>query len=162
MWVFLSPYSQPSLEDWLWPQACFCNLLCCWLRVQRTKLLTQCCKPVFVNGDDVFPLNVWHISPLRAKQLPHLKEPRKAFSQGYYNDIWATSNISSSVDPSRGQTETERKRPGIKLLFVQCPKIDEDDDCRMCLIIFRGHIEIHKLCDYIFAPSVYSLTVTAN
>lgn len=47
---------------------------------------------LFVNGADVFPLNMWHISSLRTKPLLHLKEPRKAYSQGYHNDIWATSN----------------------------------------------------------------------
>lgn len=81
--------------DSLWPQACFRNLRRYWLHVQRTKLFTRYCKAVFVNGADVFPGNEWRTGPLRTKQLPHLKEPRKAYSHVYYIDIWATINISS-------------------------------------------------------------------
>lgn len=60
-----------------------------------------------------------------AQQLPQDKTastPKRANSQGYHNDIWATSDVSSSMEPSAGQTETHNKL-GIKLLlFVRRPE----------------------------------------
>lgn len=40
-----------------------------------------------------------------AQQLPQDKAastPKRANSQGYHNDIWATSDVSSSKEPSVG------------------------------------------------------------
>ena len=79
-----------------------------------------------MNEAEVFPLNARRTPPpthpLGAKPLQYLKEPRKAYSQGYHNDIWATSDISSGVNPSGGETQTERKKLGMKLVVYSVSK----------------------------------------
>lgn len=65
----------PSLSCSLWPQACFCGLLCCWLHVQRTKLLTVANLFLWM-GMISFQWKPGTSAPL------HIKEPRTAYSQG--------------------------------------------------------------------------------